>query len=44
MNFVFGADVVVANTGYGTTLLFDDIVTLPHSTIFSAVVSILYAI
>ena len=44
MNFVFGADVVVANTGYGTTLLFDDIVTVPHSTLFSAVVSILYAI
>ena len=44
MNFIFGADVVVANSGYGTTLLFDDIVTLPHSTIFSAIVSVLYAI
>ena len=44
MNFIFGADVVVAQSEYGTTMLFDDIVTLPHSTIFSAVISVLYAI
>ena len=44
MNFIFGADVVVAQSGYGTTMLFDNIVTLPHSTIFSAVISVIYAI
>ena len=44
MNFIFGADVVVAQSEYGTTMLFDNSVTLPNSKIFSAVVSILYAI
>ena len=44
MNFIFGADVVVAQSGYGTTMLFDNVVTLPHSTIFSAAISVLYAI
>ena len=34
----------MAQSGYGTTMLFDNIVTLPHSTIFSAVISVLYAI
>jgi branched-chain amino acid transport system permease protein len=29
MNFIFGADVVVAQSNFGTTLLFDDMVTLP---------------
>ena len=43
MNFIFGAD-VVAQSEYGTTMLFDNSVTLPNSKIFSAVVSILYAI
>jgi branched-chain amino acid transport system permease protein len=44
MNFIFGADVVVAQSEYGTTMLFDNSVTLPNSKIFAAVISILYAI
>ena len=44
MNFIFGADVVVAQSEYGTTMLFDNSVTLPNSKIFSAAISILYAI
>ena len=44
MNFIFGADVVVAQSNFGTTLLFDNSVTLPNSKIFSAVVSIIFAI
>ncbi len=44
MNFIFGADVVVANSNFGTTMLFDNSVTLPNSKIFSAVVSVIFAI
>jgi len=44
MNFIFGADVVVAQSNFGTTLLFDNSVTLPNSKIFSAAVSVVYAI
>ena len=44
MNFIFGADVVVAQSEYGTTMLFDNSVTLPNSKIFAAVVSVIYAI
>ncbi len=44
MNFAFGADVVLANSGYGTTMLFDNSVTLPNSKIFAAIISIIYAI
>ena len=44
MNFVFGADVVVAQSNFGTTMLFDGSVTLPNSKIFSAFVSIIFAI
>jgi len=44
MNFIFGADVVVAQSNFGTTMLFDNSVTLPNSKIFSAVVSIIFAI
>ena len=44
MNFVFGADVVVAQSNFGTTMLFDNSVTLPNSKIFSAVVSVVFAI
>jgi Branched-chain amino acid ABC-type transport system, permease components len=44
MNFIFGADVVVAQSGYGTTMLFDNSVTLPNSKIFSAFVSLAYAV
>ena len=44
MNFIFGADVVVAQSNFGTTMLFDNSVTLPNSKIFSAVVSVVFAI
>ena len=44
MNFIFGADVVVAQSEYGTTMLFDNSVTLPNSKIFAAVISVFYAI
>jgi branched-chain amino acid transport system permease protein len=44
MNFIFGADVVVANSNFGTTMLFDNSVTLPNSKIFSAVISVIFAI
>jgi len=44
MNFAFGADVVLANSGYGTTMLFDNSVTLPNSKIFASIISIAFAI
>ena len=44
MNFIFGSDVVVAQSNFGTTLLFDDIVAVPHARIFSAVVTVIFAI
>jgi len=44
MNFIFGADVVVAQSEYGTTMIFDNSVTLPNSKIFAAVISVIYAI
>ena len=44
MNIIFGADVVVAQSNFGTTLLFDNSVTLPNAKIFSAVVSVTFAI
>ena len=44
MNFILGADVVVAQSNFGTTMLFDNSVTLPNSKIFSAVVSVIFAI
>jgi len=44
MNFVFGADVVVAQSNFGTTMLFEGLVTLPNAKIFSAVVSVIFAI
>ena len=44
MNFIFGADVVVAQSNFGTTMLFDNSVTLPNSKIFSAIVSVVFAI
>ena len=44
MNFIFGADVVVAQSNFGTTMLFDNSVTLPNSKIFSAMVSVVFAI
>ena len=44
MNFAFGADVVLAVSGYGTTMVFENSVTLPNSKIFAAVISIIFAI
>lgn len=44
MNFVFGSDVVVAQSNFGTTFLFNYMVTLPNAKIFAAVVSIIFAI
>ena len=44
MNFVFGADVVVAQSNFGTTMLFDDSVTIPNSKLFSACISIIAAV
>ena len=44
MNFAFGADVVLANSEFGTTMLFNNSVTLPNSKIFSAIISIMFAI
>ena len=44
MNFIFGADVVVAQSNFGTALLFDNSVTLPKAKIFSAFVSVCFAI
>ena len=44
MNFAFGADVVLANSDFGTTMLFNNSVTLPNSKIFAAVISIIFAI
>jgi len=44
MNFIFGADVVVAQSNFGTTMLFDGSVTLPNAKLFSALVSIVFAI
>jgi len=44
MNFAFGADVVVANSNFGTLMLFDNSVTLPMSKLFSAGVCVISAI
>ena len=44
MNIIFGSDVVVAQSNFGTTLLFDNSVTLPNAKIFSAVVSVIFSI
>ena len=44
MNFAFGADVVLANSEFETTMLFNNSVTLPNSKIFAAILSIIFAI
>ena len=44
MNFAFGADVVVAQSNFGTTMFFDGMVTIPNAKIFSGVVCIISAI
>ena len=44
MNFAFGADVVVAQSNFGTTMLFDNMVTIPNAKIFSGAVCVISAI
>ena len=44
MNFAFGADVVVAQSNFGTTMLFGGMVTIPNAKIFSGLVCIIAAI
>ena len=44
MNFAFGADVVVAQSNFGTTMLFNNMVHLPNAKIFSGAVCIISAI
>ncbi|MDB4232616.1 branched-chain amino acid ABC transporter permease [Candidatus Pelagibacter sp.] len=44
MNFAFGADVVVAQSNFGTTMLFNNSVTLPNAKIFSGVICVISAI
>ena len=44
MNFAFGADVVVAQSNFGTMMLFDNMVTIPNAKIFSGAVCIISAI
>ena len=44
MNFAFGADVVLANSEFSTTMLFNNSVTLPNSKIFAAIISIIFAV
>ena len=44
MNFAFGADVVVAQSNFGTTMLFDNSVTLPNAKIFSGAICVISAI
>ena len=44
MNFIFGADVVVAQSNFGTSMFFEGMVTLPNAKIFAAVVSVIFAI
>jgi branched-chain amino acid transport system permease protein len=44
MNFAFGADVVIAQSNFGTTMLFDNMVTLPNAKIFSGLVCVISAI
>jgi len=44
MNSVFGSDVVVAQSDFGTTFLFNYMVTLPNAKIFSACISLIFAV
>ena len=44
MNTVFGSDVVIAQSNFGTSFLFDYMVTLPNAKIFSAIISIFFAL
>ena len=44
MNFAFGADVVVAQSDFGTTMLFNDMVTIPNAKLFAGAVCVLTAV
>ena len=44
MNFAFGADVVVAQSNFGTTMIFNDMVTIPNAKLFSGAVCVISAI
>ena len=44
MNFAFGAEVVVAQSDFGTTMLFNDMVTIPNAKLFSGAVCVISAI
>ncbi|MDA7485979.1 branched-chain amino acid ABC transporter permease [Candidatus Pelagibacter ubique] len=43
MNFAFGADVVVAQSDFGTTMFFNDMVTIPNAKLFSGAVCVISA-
>ena len=43
MNFAFGADVVVAQSDFGTTMLFNDMVTIPNAKLFAGAVCVITA-
>ena len=44
MNFAFGADVVVAQSDFGTTMLFNDMVTIPNAKLFAGAVCVISAV
>jgi branched-chain amino acid transport system permease protein len=44
MNFAFGADVVVAQSNFGTTMLFNNMVTVPNAKLFSGAVCVISAL
>ena len=44
MNFAFGADVVVAQSNFGTTMLFNDMVTIPNAKLFAGAVCVITAV
>ena len=44
MNFAFGADVVVAQSDFGTTMLFNDMVTIPNAKLFAGAVCVITAV
>jgi len=44
MNFIFGSDVVVAQSNFGTSMFFNNMVTIPNAKIFAALVSIIFSI
>ena len=44
MNFAFRADVVVAQSDFGTTMLFNDMVTIPNAKLFAGAVCVITAV